>query len=63
MTPVTTDRAATEVGVKPATVRQWAARGLLKPLGRVAGRPVYDLDDVFRAEARTAATRRSAVTR
>ena len=31
---------------KPATVRQWASRGIIAPVGKRLGRKIYDLDDV-----------------
>ncbi|WNM65735.1 MerR-like helix-turn-helix DNA binding domain protein [Arthrobacter phage Vulpecula] len=41
--------AATAAGVKPATLRGWAHRGLLERKGTDSkGRAVYDLADVYR---------------
>lgn len=47
---VTTTQAAHIHGVKPGTVRSWAARGLLTPELRLAGQPLYRLSAVDEAE-------------
>lgn len=47
---------ATMCGVKPATVRSWNRRGLLKPAGLdTRGNPLFDKLDAAKAEAATAA--------
>jgi excisionase family DNA binding protein len=52
---LTTDEAATHLGVRPVTIRQWAARGHLASVGRLpAGGPaLYRLVDLAQAEAKT----------
>jgi DNA-binding transcriptional MerR regulator len=54
---VTTIEAARHCNVKPATIRQWVARGHLVSVGRLpAGGPaVYRLADVTAAELKTRA--------
>ena len=47
---VTTQQAAMLHGVDAATVRSWAARGLLKADRRDGRRPLYRLSDVDEAE-------------
>lgn len=47
---VTTNDAASHVGVDAATIRQWKSRGYLKPSGLDdRNRPLYRLIDVLRA--------------
>lgn len=47
---VTTAQAALAHGVEPATVRSWAARGLLTAACRIGRQPLYRLSDVDEAE-------------
>lgn len=56
---LTPAEAARHAGVKPATIRKWKERGLLKPDGYdAAGHPKYRLIDVARAEYATRARAR-----
>ncbi|MFI8988647.1 hypothetical protein ACIG63_27165 [Streptomyces antimycoticus] len=43
---VTTDLAALNCGVRPATIRDWVRRGLLTRCGGTPRRPLYRLADV-----------------
>lgn len=48
---VDTAAAAAAVERSPATIRSWANRGYLNPVGvDTAGRTVYGLGDVYRVE-------------
>ncbi|MFV2121762.1 hypothetical protein ACE14D_26370 [Streptomyces sp. Act-28] len=56
-TLITSELAATEAGVVPATIRKWVQLGHLVPTGRRGRALLYRLEDVFAAER--AARRRS----
>ena len=49
-TVVSTTEAARRACVASATVRTWASRGKIKPVGWVEGRPYYLLADVLAVE-------------
>jgi predicted site-specific integrase-resolvase len=51
--PVDTQAAALAVGVSPVTIRVWAHRGLLTPIGREKRRRLYDLNAVIECADRT----------
>ncbi|MEV7969017.1 helix-turn-helix domain-containing protein [Sphaerisporangium sp. NPDC088356] len=46
----TAEEAAEEVGMSPATIHTWTARGFLTPAGKRGRFNVYRLADVFAAE-------------
>jgi predicted site-specific integrase-resolvase len=50
--PVDTQAAAVAVGVSPVTIRVWAHRGLLSPIGRKGRRTLYDLNAVIDCASR-----------
>ncbi|MFF4015334.1 helix-turn-helix domain-containing protein [Streptomyces sp. NPDC001843] len=50
---ITSELAATEAGVTPATIRKWVQRGHLRPAGTQGRRQLYRLEDVFAAERAT----------
>jgi DNA-binding transcriptional MerR regulator len=50
---VDTQAAALAVGVSPVTIRVWAHRGLLTPIGREKRRRLYDLNAVIECADRT----------
>jgi hypothetical protein len=52
-TYVTTGQAAAELDVSPSLIRTWASRGLLAPVGRHNGRPMYAMVDVWAVEKST----------
>jgi DNA-binding transcriptional MerR regulator len=43
------DLAARAAGVKPATLRDWRRRGLIRPAGGTERHPLYALDDLHAA--------------
>ncbi|AOT60465.1 MULTISPECIES: hypothetical protein [Streptomyces] len=49
-TLISSDLAATEAGVVPATIRKWVQLGHLAPSGRRGRALLYRLEDVFAAE-------------
>jgi DNA-binding transcriptional MerR regulator len=46
---LTTAQAAEQLGVEPATVRDWARRGLLEPAGGTSRRPLWRGSDLLAA--------------
>ncbi|MFI6057484.1 hypothetical protein [Streptomyces sp. NPDC051286] len=47
---ITTELAATEVDVAPATIRKWVQLGHLRVAGKQGRSSLYRLEDVFAAE-------------
>lgn len=47
----TAEEVAAQVGVKPATIYTWTARGFLRPVGKRGRYNLYRLADVFICEA------------
>lgn len=51
------DIAALAAGIRPDTLRDWRRRGLLKPAGGTARRPLYALEDIYSAKEAPKPTR------
>ncbi len=47
----TAEEAAAQVGVRPATIYTWTARGFLRPVGKRGRFNLFRLSDVFACEA------------
>ncbi|MFE5662442.1 MerR family transcriptional regulator [Streptomyces niveus] len=54
---LTTELAALNCGVRPATIRDWRRRGLLTPCGGTPKRPLYRYEDVEAARRAPKPTR------
>ena len=49
---ISTEEAATEMGVAHSTILTWVHRGWLTTAGKIAGKSYYWRDDVLKAERR-----------